>query len=84
MQIIDNIIILALIVLSFVAGKRTSDRYNSYIVEDLEYQIRLMSAEKGIGYVPPPRKKYYPIGEDFMQRRKENGHATQLIRPTQT
>lgn len=81
MQILDNIIILTLIVLAFIAGKVISDRYNERQIQELEYQLRLFAAEKGIGYIAPPtKKKLVPIGQPFMDRLKETGHATQALR----
>ena len=85
MQLVDNIIILLLIVLAFIAGKKISDSYHSEQIEYLVYQLRLNSAEKGVGYVAPPtRKKVVPIGQPFMDRLKENGHATQALRNSHT
>lgn len=85
MQIIDNIIILLLPVIAFFAGKRISDNYHQSIIDNLTYQLRLYGAEKGIGYVAPPvRRKYMPIGQDFMDRLKENGRATQSLRNSHT
>ena len=80
MQIVDNVIILLLPVLAFFAGKRISDGYNREVIEELQYQLRLKSAEKGIGYVAPPSRKCVPIGQPFMDRLKENGRATQTLR----
>ena len=82
---IDNIIILCLIVGAFIAGKKISDSYHDKVIEYLLYQIRLNYAEKGVGYVAPPvKKKHVPIGQDFMDRLKENGRATQTLRSPQT
>lgn len=80
MQILDNIIILLLPVLAFWAGKHISDSYNASRIKELEYQINVMAAEKGVGYVARPVQKQ-PIGQEFMTRLKENGRATQQIRP---
>ena len=82
MQILDNIIILLLPVLAFLAGKRMSDNYNASRVEELEYQLRIMAAEKGVGYVAPPVKRM-PIGQPFMDKLKEHGRATQSIQSSQ-
>lgn len=80
MRIIDNIIILLLIVIAFVSGKKISDSYHNDQIRELEYLLRLSAAEKGIGYVAPPvKKKFVPIGQPFMDRLKENGRATQQI-----
>lgn len=81
MQIVDNIVILLLIVLAFIAGKRISDNYHSEQIEYLIFQLRMTAAEKGVGYVAPPvKKKYAPIGQPFMDRLKKTGHATQALR----
>ena len=85
MQILDNVIILLLIVLSFLAGKHISDRYNSQQIENLIFQIRLNAAEKGVGYVAPPQShERNPIGQEFMDTLRANGRATQAIRKPQT
>ena len=85
MQILDNIIILTLPVLAFIAGKIISDRYNERIIAELEYQLRLIAARDGVGYIAPPvKKKYVPIGQPFMDRLKETGHATQALRNRRT
>ena len=75
MQILDNIIILFLPVIAFCFGKRISDAYHSEQLRELEYQLRLMAAEKGVGFVAPPQKRM-PIGQPFMERLKQNGRAT--------
>jgi len=80
MLTIEALIALILIVLSFSAGKIISDRYNDRIISELQYQIRLDAASKGVGYVAPPaRKQRVPIGQPFMDRLKENGRAVQQI-----
>jgi len=85
MQILDNVLILSLPVIAFIAGKLISDRYHERQIQELEYQLRLYAAERGVGYVAPPvRKKYVPIGQPFMDRLKENGHATQSLRNSHT
>lgn len=85
MQILDNIIILMLPVLAFIAGKKISDHYHESIIQHLEYQLRLNAARDGVGYVAPPvKKKLVPIGQPFMDKLKENGHATQALRNPHT
>ena len=81
MQILDNIIILALPVLAFWAGKRIADRYNDQRIAELEYILRCYLAEKGVGYVAPVPKRRVPIGQPFMDALKENGRAVQKINP---
>ena len=81
MQMLDNFIILALIVLAFIAGKVISDRYHEKIIQELQYQLRLNAARDGVGYIAPPvKKQLVPIGQPFMDKLKETGHATQAIR----
>jgi len=80
MQIIDNIIILLLPVIAFIAGKKISDSYHEKTISELQYQLRLNSAREGVGYVAPPQsKKHVPIGQPFMDKLKENGRATQQL-----
>ena len=82
MQILDNLIILILPVLAFLAGKKISDHYNADRILDLQYQLRLLSAQKGVGYIAPPAKKRAPIGQPFMDMLKSNGRATQKLDTT--
>lgn len=85
MQIVDNLIILILIAASFFAGKKISDSYNASQIQELQYQLRLYAARDGVGYVAPPvKKKLVPIGQPFMDKLKENGHATQSLRTPRT
>ena len=80
MQILDNLIILLLPVLAFLAGKKLSDNYNTAQIRELEFQLRLMAAEKGVGYVAPPQPvRRVPIGQPFMDKLKEHGRATQRL-----
>ena len=78
MQILDNIIILLLPVIAFIAGKKLSDSYHASVIDELQYQLRLIAAQHGVGYVQPPPKKQ-PIGQPFMDKLKTNGRATQRI-----
>lgn len=81
MQILDNIIILLLLVLAFVAGKKISDGYHKAQNEALTNEIKRLSLMHGIGYVPPeqPVRKYVPIGQPFMDKLKDNGRAVQKL-----
>ena len=79
MQILDNIIILLLPVVAFIAGKKISDSYHEMVVSELRYQLQLLAAQKGVGYIAPPARRKVPIGQQFMDRLKENGRATQII-----
>ena len=80
MEILIHILILLLAVLSFLGGKYISDSYNRAQIQELEYQLRLMAAQKGIGFIAPPQKlKRMPIGQPFMDKLKETGRATQQI-----
>lgn len=79
MQILDNIIILLLPMLAFIAGKKLSDSYHRDIINELRYQLRVNAAKEGVGYVAPPteKRRYMPIGQPFIDRMKENGRAVQ-------
>lgn len=80
MLTIEALVCLILIVVSFSAGKIISDRYNDRIISELQYQLRLTSAERGVGYVAPPvKKKLVSIGQPFMDKLKETGRAVQQI-----
>jgi len=81
---IDNIVILTLIVLAFIAGKKISDGYHDKIINELQYQIRKSEIQQGIGYVARPvSKQHVPLGQEFMDRLKANGRATQALRTPQ-
>ena len=79
MQIIDNILILSLPVIAFFVGKHISDKYHEEIIANYDYQLRLLAAEKGVGYIAPPKKER--IGQPFMNKLKEQGRAVQQINP---
>ena len=79
MQFLDNLIIILLPVLAFLAGKKISDNYHVSQIQELEYQLRLMAASHGVGYVQPPVRHKAPIGQDFMDKLREHGRATQRI-----
>jgi len=82
MNFIDNILIIGLIAAAFFLGKHISDKYHEKIMSEYEYLVRLDAAKHGMGYVAPPQKvKRAPIGQDFMDRLKSNGRATQQINP---
>ena len=79
MNILDNVIILALIFGSFLFGRYISDRYNTQTIDELRYQLRLLSAQKGTGYVAPPVRRRASIGQEFMDKLHENGKAVQKL-----
>lgn len=83
MQLLDNIIILLLPVISFAIGKRIADKYKQEQIDILTDEIKRISFSNGIGYLPQqqPAKKYVPIGQPFMDRLQEFGKATQKISP---
>ena len=80
MLTIEALVALVILILAFSAGKMISDRYNDRIISELQFQLRLTSAEKGVGYVAPPvKKKIVPIGQPFMDALQKNGRAVQKI-----
>ena len=81
MEIVNYILILVLAGTSFFAGKWTADSYHEKINRELLYQIRLNAAKEGVGYVAPPPRRRVPIGQQFMDKLKENGRAVQKIDP---
>lgn len=92
MQIVDNLIILCLIILSFVSGITLANKYNrqaQYEKKDaLERQFLRLKANADADdpckpYIAPiPIRKYSgdfdgdPIGQPFMDQLKKTGRAT--------
>ena len=85
MQILDNLIIVAIHVLCFWAGMHISDKYHREQEAKVDYEVRLAQARIQANdysvYVP---RKRMPIGQPFLDRLKTNGHATQHISPEKT
>ena len=81
MQILDNLIILLLIIGAFLAGLVLSGIYWRRLINEWRYTCKILSADKGLGYIAPPEgDNTFPIGQDFIDRLKEKGRATQAIR----
>lgn len=82
MQILDNFIILTLPVLAFIAGMKVSKSYYMDVIDYMMYLLRLNNVKAG-QYAPPPpvprRRRNANIGQYFMDRLHENGHATQRL-----
>lgn len=79
MLILYLCLFLILFCLAFYAGKKTADNYYEKIISELQYQFRLGAAQQGVGYVAPPQRRKANIGQQFMERLKENGRAVQQI-----
>ena len=80
MNIVDNVIILALIMGAFLFGRYIADRYNTQTIDELRYQLRLLSAQHGTGYVAPPStRRRVSIGQPFMDKLRETGKAVQRL-----
>lgn len=77
MQIIDNLIILALIIGAFRAGMKVSDHYNAKIKAQQEYCSKILAAKDGLGYIAPPQD---PIGPEFMDHLLKHRRAVQALR----
>lgn len=82
MTILEVVILLLLVTLAFGAGLLVAGNYYNKLLSVHEYTEKILAADKGLGYIAPPRRRYV-IGESFMNRLKENGRATQQIRPTE-
>ena len=76
---LDNIIILLLIVLAFVAGLSLAGHFYSQMLAQHQYTEKILASDKGLGYIAPPQK-FVPIGQPFMDKLKETGRATQKLR----
>lgn len=83
MQILDNVIIIGLIVLAFIAGLKLAGHYYERLMEEERYANKILAVKGGYGYIAPPEKRHVPIGQPFMDKLKENGRATQALRSSQ-
>lgn len=82
---LDNLIILLLIVGAFIAGLCLAGMYWKRLIDEWRYTCKILSADKGLGYIAPPqREKVLPIGQDFMNKLRENGRAIQALRSPHT
>lgn len=79
MQLIDNIVIIGLIVASFFLGRHITLRDYEKLLDYYNYFYRMDAAKQGVGYVAAPSKRRAPIGQNFMDRLKETGRATQVL-----
>lgn len=83
MQILDNLIIICLVALSFFAGVRLADKYHREEKQQVEREVRLaqarMLANDYAPYVAPVKRM--PIGARFEERLRTNKRATQQISP---
>lgn len=81
MMILINVIMLALFAIVFYAGKKTADGYNEEIIRELQYQLQIMAAQKGVGFIAPPVRRRV-IGDQFMDKLKKDGRAIQRFTPS--
>ena len=85
MNILDNVIILSLIIISFISGMKLSDKYHFQAERDKEYALRLQNARIQANdyavYMSPQPKKRQPLGARFEDKLHSNGRATQQISP---
>ena len=78
---VDIIIIIVLLAISFFSGMKIANAYNEDLIEYLDYLLRLETQRQINGYVQQPvRRKRFKIGPAFFQRMKDNGRATQMFR----
>lgn len=76
---IDNFIILVLIVGAFIGGLVLAGYYYRKLLAEWKYVAKVLAAEKGLGYIAQPDDSL-PLGKDFMERLKETGNATKVLR----
>lgn len=79
MQLLDNFLILALIVGAFFLGRHITIHDYENLINYYNYFYRMDAAKQGVGYVAPPTKRRAQLGEQFMDRLKTTGHATQAL-----
>lgn len=78
MQILDNLIILSLPILAFIAGMKLERAHNEDTIDSLLYLVRLHNTPTG-QYLPPyqpKRRRRANIGQKFMDVLHANGRAT--------
>jgi hypothetical protein len=83
MTILEVVILLLLVVLAFGAGLLVAGNYYNKLLSVHEYTEKILAADKGLGYIAPPKRKYV-IGQEFMDKLKQNGRATQVLRDPET
>ena len=82
---IDNLVILTLIVGAFMAGLYLAGKYYKKLLAEIEWLLKVVIADKGLGYIAPPQEEpALPITQAFMDHMKEHGRATQAIRTPRT
>jgi len=74
------LIVLVLIVGAFAGGLALAGMYWRRLIEEWRYSCKILAADKGLGYIAPPENKPLPLGQDFMNRLKTTGRATQAIK----
>lgn len=76
-----ELIILLLIVGAFISGLALAGMYWKRLINEWRYTCKILASERGLGYISPPvEKSVLPIGQDFMDKLKENGRAITAIR----
>lgn len=85
MNIIDNTIILLLILGAFLGGLKLAGKYYKKLLAELQWLLKVMIAENGLGYIAPPQEEpSQPISQMFMDHLKKHGKATQAIRTSRS
>lgn len=79
---LDTLLILAIAGICFYCGKTVSDKYHEDQINELMYLLRINTASKVPGYIPPyaKEKRERLIGNEFYERLKATGSAVQAIR----
>lgn len=79
MLLLDGLLILCLIVGAFFLGRHITIHDYENLINYYNYFYRMDAAKHGVGYVAPPAKRRAQIGDQFMERLKTTGHATQSL-----
>lgn len=87
-SILDNFIIVALVILSFIGGMKISDHYHAKALlhERIELQrqyVRLQTGQDADDpcqpYIMPQLQRQFTVTPEFLDRLRTNGAATMAV-----
>ena len=79
---LDTLLVLVLAGVCFYLGKTVSDRYHQDRIDEVMYLLRINTASKVQGYIPPYQKEHRQrwLGREFCEKLRTTGKAVQAIR----